>query len=142
MLAVARQTYNNPQPYQPMLKRVNNQKRRAKVNPNTFLSLTVIVCISVMMICYLCMCAKLISCQYKIFNVSESKQSLEKEKIELQLAIEKLSSLDRIEKIASIKLGLKAPDKRHIIDITPQTFVAKEKSEKYYAMKGQTLTQY
>lgn len=65
---------------------------------------------------YLAQCAALVSSQYKLCSLKDTKASLERQKSEYQLKVENLSSLERIEKIA-LKLGMIKPEKKVVLDL-------------------------
>jgi len=123
MVAVS-ERIENYKPLEPMLQREKLKKKKSKINFTTFCSLAVIFSISFMLLAYLCLCAKLVSSQYKICNLKETKTALEKKQVELELEVERLSRLDRIEYMAINKLGLKSPEQRYIIDLAPNSDVA------------------
>ena len=73
--------------------------------------------IAIMVFLYLSMSAKVISCQYQISRLKETKVSLEREKLAMRLEVNRLSSLERIERIASKELGMSYPPNRLILDM-------------------------
>jgi cell division protein FtsL len=73
---------------------------------------------------YLCQCAQLISVQYRVGDLKNLKTTLLTEQRNLKLAIEKLESLERIEKIAHNDLNMIAPARRHILSLKSPTSVA------------------
>lgn len=73
---------------------------------------------------YLCQCAQLISVQYKVGEMKCQKTQLLTEQRNLKLAIEKLESLERIEKIAHNDLNMIMPVQRHVLSIKSPTSVA------------------
>ena len=61
--------------------------------------------------------ASLVRTQYKIVGLKDKQRNLEREKIDLQLQIQQLTSLERVEKIAAGRLKMMPPQNRQIIDI-------------------------
>ena len=55
---------------------------------------------------------RIIACNYRIHQLKGEMASLEEEKESLLIEVQRLGSLERIEKIALNKLGLKHPDKK------------------------------
>lgn len=61
--------------------------------------------------------ASLVRTQYKIVGLKDRQRNLEREKIDLQLQIQQLTSLERIERIASGRLQMAPPANRQIVDV-------------------------
>ncbi len=98
----------------------NFKKRHAsqKVSPySVALYAIAILGIASMVIIYLSMCAKTISCQYQISRMKETKATLERERVTMKLEVNRLSSLERIETIAEKELGMAHPPNRLILDM-------------------------
>ena len=62
--------------------------------------------------------ASLVRTQYKIVSLRDKQRNLEREKIDLQLQIQQLTSLERVERIASGRLKMVPPANRQIVDIS------------------------
>lgn len=67
----------------------------------------------------LCQGARVVEDQHTVSKLKEIRTSLEKEQMGLKLQIEKLSSLDRIERVALTRLGMEQPPAREVLDLTP-----------------------
>lgn len=76
-----------------------------------------IVCVAAMLILYLCQCAQIVSSQYQIYRLKETKLTLERSRLALKLEVNRLSSLERIEVIARKELGMTNPPVRLVLDM-------------------------
>jgi cell division protein FtsL len=76
-----------------------------------------LVSVAAMLIVYLCQCAQIVSCQYKICRLKETKSTLERSRLGLKLEVNRLSSLDRIEAIARNDLKMSNPPVRLVLDM-------------------------
>lgn len=89
-----------------------------KVSPySVALCAIALIGITAMTLVYLCLCAQLISCQYQISRMKETKATLERERLTMRLEVNRLSSLERIETIARKELGMSHPPSRLILDM-------------------------
>ena len=73
--------------------------------------------VATILIVYLCQCAQIVSCQYKICRLKETKSTLERSRFALKLDVNRLSSLERIETIARNELGMNHPPVRLVLDM-------------------------
>ncbi|MBI2265614.1 MAG: septum formation initiator family protein [Armatimonadetes bacterium] len=92
---------------------VNKQRKMARI----FL-LKCLACIAstcVLLIFYLTICSLSVGKQYQLIQLRESLSTLAGENETLQIELGRLSSLDRIEKIARRELGMVTPDERLIV---------------------------
>ena len=93
-------------------------KRVNKVSPYSVALCTLaLIGITAMILIYLCLCAQIISCQYQVFRMKETKITLERERLNMRLEVNRLSSLERIETIARKELGMSHPPNRLILDM-------------------------
>ena len=118
MLAVSRKTH----------KRLNNasagshhnvmMRRNRGVSSITIAFYIVgIIGVATMLIMYLCQCAQIVSCQYNICRLKETKSTLERSRLALKLEVNRLNSLERIEAIARKDLGMTNPPVRLVLDM-------------------------
>jgi cell division protein FtsL len=70
-----------------------------------------------MLILYLCQCAQIVSSQYKICRLKETKSTLERSRLALKLEVNRLCSLERIENKARKELGMTHPPVRLVLDM-------------------------
>lgn len=81
------------------------------------LTLSVIV-VTFLLIIYLDRCAKLIGLQYQICRLKETKATLIRQIDGLNLEVQILSSLDRIENLARSKLGMIRAEEKIVLDLS------------------------
>lgn len=81
------------------------------------LSIIGIIGVAAMLIMYLCQCAQIVSSQYKICRLKETKCTLERSRLSLKLEVNRLCSLERIEAIARNELGMTHPPVRLVLDM-------------------------
>jgi cell division protein FtsL len=67
----------------------------------------------------LCQGARIVGSQHRLSQLKASKGDLEKEQSNLRLRVQKLSSLERIEKVAVEHLGMQQPRGREVLDLSP-----------------------
>ena len=95
---------------------------RARKPRGGFLSwaypLACIACMAVLLVMYLCQSARMVGLQYHTVQLKERKAALLREKTDLALEVQELTSLARIEKIATQKLGMVLPTQRLVLDLT------------------------
>jgi len=95
---------------------------RAKKLRGGFLSwaypLACITGMAVLLVMYLCQSAQMVGLQYKLVRLKETKSSLMREKTDLVLDVQKLTSLARIEKVATQRLGMVLPSERLVLDLS------------------------
>ncbi len=70
-----------------------------------------------MLILYLCQCARIVSSQYQICRLKETKSTLERSRLALKLEVNRLCSLERIETKARKELGMTHPPVRLVLDM-------------------------
>lgn len=96
-----------------------SSKREVTKISEIYVCLAVIMLISIMLLggIYTNICAKNVQSQYRLEDLRKEKAKLEKERLSLRLEVNKLSSLERIEKIAEKELGMAHPANRYILDM-------------------------
>lgn len=94
------------------------RRRKSKVSPYAIaLYAFGLFGVASMVIVYLCLCAQIISSQYQISRLRDTKNTLERSRLALKLEVNRLSSLDRIETIARKELGMTHPSARLVLDM-------------------------
>ncbi len=73
---------------------------------------------------YLCNSSKIISTQYRITQLKQKQQNLIAEKKKIQLEIEQLDSLERVEQVAKTQFNMIEPTDRYTITVTSSTRTA------------------
>ncbi|CAN0419943.1 unnamed protein product, partial [Phaeothamnion confervicola] len=73
--------------------------------------------VALLLFIYLGQFASMVRTQYKIVALRDKQRTLDREKIDLQLQIQQLTSLERVERIASGRLGMTAPLRRQVVDL-------------------------
>jgi len=71
-----------------------------------------------LLVMYLCQEANLVSLQYKMVQLEEKQASLKREKTELVLQVQELTSLSHIEQVATTRLGMVMPKQRLVLDLS------------------------
>lgn len=74
--------------------------------------------VALLLFIYLGQFASMVRTQYKIVALRDKQRALDREKIDLQLQIQQLTSLERVERIASGRLGMTAPLRRQVVDLS------------------------
>jgi cell division protein FtsL len=97
-----------------------------KYNVNWTCPTILVSVIAFLVVLYLCQCAQLTGVQYRVGQLKEQKKALITQQKEIRVSIEKLESLERIEKIAISELGMVYPKQRYLIAVkhpsnSPQT---------------------
>lgn len=70
-----------------------------------------------MLLAYLCQSAHVVRTQYKIVKVRGEIKELQSERAELELQVQELTSLERVERLAVHKLGMIQPEGRRVIEV-------------------------
>jgi hypothetical protein len=68
---------------------------------------------------YLGQYAALVHTQYQIVGLRAKQRQLAREQAEMELRVQQLTSLERIEHIASIRLGMTSPVGRQVLELHP-----------------------
>ncbi|MHB2020423.1 MAG: hypothetical protein ACYCW6_26095 [Candidatus Xenobia bacterium] len=80
-----------------------------------------IACITgmaVLLVLYLCQSAHLVKLQYKLVQLKEKQAALLREKTDLVLETQKLTSLAYVEQVATKRLGMILPAQRLVLDLS------------------------
>lgn len=73
--------------------------------------------IGVMLLVYVAQSAQLVSLQYRLGALKEVEKELIREQQDLELQIQELTALDRIERVAVHRLGMVVPRERKVLDL-------------------------
>jgi len=93
------------------------QEKNHKISLSLFLF--IIVMISLLVIFYICSNIMLMKLGYQSLELEQKREQLLAENAQLEYSVECLSSLTRIERIASQELGMKRPGKIEFIAMVP-----------------------
>ena len=66
---------------------------------------------------YLCQTAQLVRVEYEVLAKREHIKALEAAKADLELSVQELTSLERVERVAVGRLQMVAPTERHVIEV-------------------------
>jgi cell division protein FtsL len=123
----------------------NNQFQEKNHKLSLSLFLFSVILISLLVIFYICTNIMLMKLGYQSIELEQRKEELLAENDQLEYSVECLSSLTRIEKIASEELGMKRPEKIEFIAMLPSRIntnsivaeqVSKEEDERAYLQAG------
>ena len=84
--------------------------------------------VAILLFVYLGQFACLVQTQYRIVALRDTQRNLEREKIDLQLQIQQLTSLERVERVASGRLKMMPPARRQVVDLSPSRIGAASSS--------------
>jgi len=70
-----------------------------------------------LLLAYLCQSAQLVRIQYEVLAQRQEVKRLEAVKADLELSVQELTSLERVEKVAVGRLKMIAPEERHVIEV-------------------------
>jgi len=73
---------------------------------------------ALLLVMYLCQAANLVGLQYKMVQLQEKQAILRREKTELVLQVQELTSLQHIEHVAKSRLGMVLPRQRLVLDLS------------------------
>jgi len=111
----------------------NNQFQGKNYKISFSLFLFIIIIVSLLVISYICSNILLMKLGYQSIDLEQKKEQLLAENYQLEYSVECLSSLTRIEKIASQELGMSRPEKIEFIAMLPaninSAMVASQPSE-------------
>ena len=70
-----------------------------------------------LILAYLCQSAQLVRVQYEVLSQRQEVKSLAAERDDLELSVQELTSLERVEHVAVNKLGMVDPEERKVIEV-------------------------
>lgn len=73
--------------------------------------------VAFLLLAYLCQSAQVVRAQYRILAVKQGMKSLQAERSELELEVQELTSLERVEAVALKDLGMVVPEERRVIEV-------------------------
>jgi cell division protein FtsL len=73
--------------------------------------------VTVLVMVFLCQYALLIRSHYQVVAMKERQRVLERERDLMELQLQSLSSLERVEKVAISRLGMVPPAQRQVLDL-------------------------
>lgn len=74
--------------------------------------------VAFLLLSYLCQSAQIVRAQYRIVAVRGEVRDLKAETADLELGVQELTSLERVEKLAMAHLGMAIPNERRIIEVS------------------------
>lgn len=80
--------------------------------------------VAILLVAYLCQFAQIVHAEYTLVELREQRKVLEREQSEFELAIQELTSLERVEQVATGKLGMVTPEDREVLEIPTQVQAA------------------
>lgn len=83
--------------------------------------------VALLMFVFLGQYAALVRTQYQIVSLKEKQRVLERERSEMLLEVQQLSSLERIEKLATGRLRMAPPPHRQVLDLNKVQRAAAQK---------------
>lgn len=73
--------------------------------------------VAFLLLAYLCQSAQLVRIQYEVLSQRQEVKRLRSVRADLELEVQELTSLERVERVAVEKLKMVAPEERHIIEV-------------------------
>lgn len=73
--------------------------------------------VSLLVMVFLCQYALVIQSHYQVVTLRDRARVLERERSVMQLQLQSLSSLERVEKVATVRLGMVPPLQRQVLDL-------------------------
>lgn len=73
--------------------------------------------VAFLLLAFLCQSAHVVRTQYKIVKVRGEIKALQSERAELELQVQELTSLERVERVAVKRLGMINPEERRVIEV-------------------------
>jgi cell division protein FtsL len=73
--------------------------------------------VAFLLLAYLCQSAQLVRIQYEVLAKREEVKELAAVRADLELKVQELTSLERVEKVAVNQLRMVSPEERHIIEV-------------------------
>ena len=73
--------------------------------------------VAFLLLAYLCQSAQVVRTQYRILAVKQGMKNLQAERSELELEVQELTSLERVEAVALKDLGMVVPEERRVIEV-------------------------
>ena len=75
--------------------------------------------VALLCLVYLGQYAALVHTQYQIVGLRAKQRQLAREQAEMELQVQQLTSLERVEHIASVRLGMTPPEGRQVLELHP-----------------------
>ena len=73
--------------------------------------------VAFLLLAYLCQSAHMVRVQYAILAQRQEVKELEAQRADLELKVQELTSLERVERVAVEHLKMVAPKERHVIEV-------------------------
>lgn len=73
--------------------------------------------VTFLLVAYLCQSAQLVRAEYEVLSKQQDMKVLEAEKADLELKVQELTSLERVERVAVTKLGMIVPQERQVLEV-------------------------
>ncbi len=89
-----------------------------------------------LLLAYLCQSAHIVRTQYKLVAIGGEVKALEAERADLELTVQELTALERVERMAIERLQMVAPEERRVIEVVWSAIIPEE----VVPVQDQTLT--
>lgn len=99
--------------------RVSEKAARARMGLAWSYPLLGFAAVGILLAAYLCQRAQIVSAQYTLVELRGEYRQLERQQDDLELRIQELTSLERVEEEATQRLGMVVPDERELLEIVP-----------------------
>ena len=97
----------------------SGKKKRTKEGLSWSYPLVGFAAVGILLAAYLCQVAQLVSAQYTLVELKAERAQLVRQQDDLELKIQELTSLERIERVATTQLGMVVPAERELLEIVP-----------------------
>ena len=97
------------------------KKRKKGANKVWTLPFLAFCGVAFLLIAYLCQSAQLVRAEYEVLAKRQEIKSLDGVKADLELKVQELTSLERVERVAVERLQMVAPKERHVIEVVWST---------------------
>lgn len=97
---------------------LEKKKRKRKASKGIWTLPFLAFCgVAFLLLAYLCQSAQLVRIQYEVLSKRQEVKSLAAVRADLELSVQELTSLERVEKVAVERLKMVAPTERHVIEV-------------------------
>lgn len=98
--------------------RIRSKERKRKGSGKVWTLPFLAFCgVAFLLLAYLCQSAQLVRIQYEVLAQRQEIKRLSAVKADLELSVQELTSLERVERVAVERLKMVAPEERHVIEV-------------------------
>jgi cell division protein FtsL len=101
----------------PEQKRIKEKKRKRGSSKIWTLPFLAFCGVAFLLLAYLCQSAQLVRIQYEVLAQRQEVKRLSAIKADLELSVQELTSLERVERVAVQRLKMVIPEERHVIEV-------------------------